>query len=98
MFHSRRMGAILVLCRWYSACLGRAWAGLTVAIVLFISYLTMGSDFRLTDGNVALAAIFSVIGFLLFSGVLTDWIQWIFGHKTELHHGAPEGTRVDALF
>ncbi|MCO5187936.1 MAG: cbb3-type cytochrome c oxidase subunit I [Anaerolineae bacterium] len=91
MFHSRRMGRFW----YYAAGTALVWGvlgqALTVAIVLFISYLTMGSDFRLTDGNVALAAIFSVIGFLLFSGVLTDWIQWIFGHKTELHHGAPEG-------
>ena len=38
-----------------------------------------------------LGAIFGVFGFLLASGVLTDWIKWIFGIETPLRHGPPEG-------
>lgn len=45
----------------------------------------------LTDSVVAFGAITGVIGFLLASGVLTDWIKWIFGRPTPLRHGAPEG-------
>ncbi len=36
-------------------------------------------------------AIIGVIGFLIAAGVLTDWIKWMFGTKTELRHGAPAG-------
>jgi cytochrome c oxidase subunit I len=36
-------------------------------------------------------AIFSVFGFLLASGVLTDWIKWFNWTETPLHHGPPEG-------
>jgi cytochrome c oxidase subunit 1 len=45
----------------------------------------------LTDSVVAMGAMIGVMGFLLASGVLTDWIKWIFGKATPLRHGAPEG-------
>jgi len=56
--------------------------------------------FNLVSGNPALqmnepalvfAGITSVLGFLLGSGVLTDWLLWITGHPTPLLHGAPPG-------
>lgn len=43
------------------------------------------------ESEVALAAIFSVFGSLLFSGVLTDWLKWAIGRKTPLRHGDPDG-------
>jgi cytochrome c oxidase subunit 1 len=91
MFHSSRIGRIW----YYAAATALIWGivgqAIVAGIVLGISYLIMGADFRLTDGNVAIAAILSVIGFLIFSGVLTDWLLWTTGHKTPLRHGAPEG-------
>ena len=39
----------------------------------------------------AFGAIIGVIGFLIASGVLTDWLKWIVGRRTPLRHGAPEG-------
>ncbi len=36
-------------------------------------------------------AFLGVFTSLLFSGVLTDWIKWIFGQPTPLRHGPPEG-------
>ncbi|MEZ4516510.1 MAG: cbb3-type cytochrome c oxidase subunit I [Chloroflexota bacterium] len=45
----------------------------------------------LSDPVVAFGALVGVLGFLLGAGVLTDWIKWIFGLPTPMHHGAPEG-------
>ncbi len=42
------------------------------------------------DLGVLLGAFFGVIGFLLFAGVLTDWIKWAAGKETPLHHGPPK--------
>ena len=36
-------------------------------------------------------ALLGVLGSLLFVGVLTDWLKWAAGKKTELRHGPPEG-------
>lgn len=38
-----------------------------------------------------LAAIIGLIGFLLASGVLTDWIRWCFGQDPHLKHGTAPG-------
>ena len=43
------------------------------------------------EAALVLGAIFSVFGFLLASGVLTDWIKWFNWTETPLHHGPPEG-------
>lgn len=40
---------------------------------------------------VAFGALIGVIGFLLTSGVIGDWLKWIFGIDTPLRHGAPPG-------
>jgi cytochrome c oxidase subunit I len=39
----------------------------------------------------AFGAIIGVIGFLLASGALSDWLKWIVGRRVPLRHGAPEG-------
>jgi cytochrome c oxidase subunit 1 len=43
------------------------------------------------EPGVVLGAILGVIGFLLFAGVLTDWLKWTVGKKTPLRHGVPAG-------
>lgn len=45
----------------------------------------------MTEPSVVFGAIWGVIGFLLFAGVITDWLKWMVGAKTPLHHGAPAG-------
>ncbi|KAA3664917.1 MAG: cytochrome C oxidase subunit I, partial [Chloroflexi bacterium] len=45
----------------------------------------------LLEGPLVFGAILSVFGFLFGAGVMTDWTLWMGGHKTPLHHGAPEG-------
>ncbi len=45
----------------------------------------------ISEPSLVFGAIIGVIGFTLGTGVLTDWLLWIGGHKTPLHHGAPEG-------
>jgi cytochrome c oxidase subunit 1 len=45
----------------------------------------------LYEPALAFGAIIGVIGFLLGTGVLTDWLKWIVGRRTPLRHGAPEG-------
>ncbi len=58
----------------------------------FISLIR--SSMGLPDNNepgVVFGALVGALGFLLAAGVLTDWIKWMFGKKTPLRHGAPEG-------
>src|SRR5690606_12653004 len=43
------------------------------------------------EAEIVLAAIFSVFGSLLGSGVLTDWLKWAIGKHTPLRHGDPDG-------
>lgn len=43
------------------------------------------------DLVVLVGALLGVLGSLLFAGVLTDWIKWAFGIKTELVHGVAPG-------
>lgn len=43
------------------------------------------------ESEIVLAAIFSVFGSLLGSGVLTDWLKWAIGKHTPLRHGDPDG-------
>lgn len=43
------------------------------------------------EPGIVFGSILSVFGFLLFAGVLTDWLKWIVGKKTPLHHGVKEG-------
>ena len=45
----------------------------------------------LYEPALAFGAIIGVIGFLLATGVLTDWLKWVIGRQTPLRHGAPEG-------
>jgi cytochrome c oxidase subunit 1 len=58
----------------------------------FISLIraAMGLESNPEPGAV-FGALIGVIGFLAGAGVFTDWIKWIFGRKTPLRHGAPEG-------
>ncbi len=44
-----------------------------------------------TDPSLVFGAILGVFGFLIFGGVITDWMKWMAGKKTPLHHGAPPG-------
>jgi len=43
------------------------------------------------DLGIFIGSIFSVVGFLLFAGVLTDWLKWLAGKRPPLKHGPPEG-------
>ncbi len=46
---------------------------------------------RMNEFSLMIGALIGVIGFLLFAGVLTDWLKWIGGKETPLKHGPPEG-------
>lgn len=55
-----------------------------------------GSTFNLfgtviSEPGFVFGALVGVIGFLLGSGVLTDWLLWMTGAQTPLRHGAPPG-------
>jgi len=41
------------------------------------------------EAALVVGMIFGVIGFLLFAGVLTDWLKWTGGKATPLRHGPP---------
>ncbi len=47
-----------------------------------------GAEYDPNPG-ILIGSIFSVIGFLLFAGVLTDWLKWIGGKQPPLKHGPP---------
>ena len=46
---------------------------------------------KIAEPSLVFGAIIGVIGFVMGTGVLTDWMLWIGGHKTPLHHGPPPG-------
>ncbi len=54
----------------------------------FLNFFLPGN---LSEFSLMIGSIIGVIGFLLFAGVLTDWLLWIGGKETPLKHGAPEG-------
>ncbi len=45
----------------------------------------------LTEPSVVFGGILSVVGFLIGTGVLSDWMQWSVGEDAPLRHGAPAG-------
>lgn len=78
---------------YYAAGTAFAWGYFGQLVGYLVGFLlvplfggTYGSEAAITLG-----AIFSVVGFLIGSGVTSDWLKWIGGEKTHLHHGAPEG-------
>ncbi|MCZ7667592.1 MAG: cbb3-type cytochrome c oxidase subunit I [Chloroflexi bacterium] len=60
--------------------------------IIFIDVIrsAMGLEPNVEPG-IVFGSILSVFGFLLFAGVLTDWLKWIVGKKTPLQHGVKEG-------
>ena len=44
-----------------------------------------------TEPSIVFGAILGIFGFLIFAGVVTDWMKWIVGRETPLRHGAPPG-------
>ncbi len=77
--------------------LARGLTGQLVATLLGIGLFSLFRLARgeeatlLTEPSLVFGAIIGVIGFVMGAGVLTDWMLWIGGHKTPLHHGAPPG-------
>lgn len=45
----------------------------------------------LNEPSLVFGAIVGVAGFLFGAGALTDWVRWMGGTKTPLHHGPPPG-------
>ncbi|MCB9423317.1 MAG: cbb3-type cytochrome c oxidase subunit I [Ardenticatenaceae bacterium] len=80
---------------WLTSAYVRGLIGQAVGTALGIGFIQairgmMGLEYNI-EPSVVFGAIIGVIGFLLAAGVLTDWIKWIFGKKTPLKHGVPEG-------
>ena len=80
---------------WLTSAYVRGLIGQAIGTALGIGFIqairgAMGLENNIEPG-VVFGALIGVIGFLLAAGVLTDWIKWIFGKKTPLKHGAPEG-------
>ena len=75
----------------------RGIIGQTVFTLLGIGFINLirrgrGLDATMvTDPSLVFGAILGVFGFLIFGGVVTDWMKWMSGKKTPLHHGAPPG-------
>ncbi|MCA9980331.1 MAG: cbb3-type cytochrome c oxidase subunit I, partial [Anaerolineales bacterium] len=73
---------------------GQALTGIIVYFIMVAIRTGLGYD---TSAGVydepsgILASILSVIGFLLFAGVLTDWLGWCIGKDNPLKHGVPAG-------
>lgn len=66
----------------------------TLIGIAFINLIrsSMGLEAQLlTEPSLVFGVILGVVGFLLFAGVLTDWIKWMLGRETPLHHGPPPG-------
>lgn len=81
-----------------TSALGKGLAGQLVTYVVIyypMLWLRTALGYDTSQGafdepSAALAAIISVLGFLLFSGVVTDWLKWMQGKDPHLMHGPPE--------
>ena len=49
--------------------------------------------FGFTEGAWVVGGLFGTIGFLIGSGVLTDWFEWAKGNETPEHRADPPGWR-----
>ncbi|MCA9961739.1 MAG: cbb3-type cytochrome c oxidase subunit I, partial [Anaerolineales bacterium] len=91
---------------WLTSAYVRGLVGQLVGTLLGIGFIEAirgamgleptGATFNLFGAIIAepsfvFGAIVGVIGFLLAAGVFTDWLKWMVGKETPLHHGAPAG-------
>ncbi len=81
---------------WLTSAYVRGLIGQIIGTAVGFGFITairavMGLDTSNIEPAVVFGALIGVPGSLLGAGVLTDWIKWIFGKKTPLRHGAPEG-------
>lgn len=94
-FQNMRLGRFL----YYAGASAYAWGimGQAIGFLLGIGFVNMFRTMAgleatlLTEPSFVFGGIVSVIGFMMGTGALTDWMLWIGGHETPLHHGAPEG-------
>ncbi len=92
MFRSTSLGKFLYYGQATALFRGVVGMAITFALVLpFFNLLSGEPPYELTEAGMVFAAVVSVIGFMLGSGALTDWLLWIGGYETPLRHGAPEG-------
>lgn len=95
LFHNWRLGRFLYFgsaSAFVWGLLGQAigWLLGTSLINAFRAMAGLETGF-LVEPAFVFGGLMGVMGFLIGSGVMTDWILWMFGKETPLHHGAPEG-------
>ncbi len=83
----------LLLGLWYilTSSYIKGLIGQALFTFLGFQFLNLLLPDNLSEFSLMIGAIIGVIGFLLFAGVLTDWLLWIGGKETPLKHGAREG-------
>ncbi len=59
--------------------------GITVAV-----RVAMGLPAWKAEPAAVVGALFGAIGFMLGVGALTDWLKWMKGEETPMHHGPPK--------
>jgi len=75
----------------------RGIAGQIIGTAIGYGFIALLRAFRgastpwLYEPALAFGALTGVLGFLLGTGVLNDWLKWTVGKRTPLRHGAPEG-------
>lgn len=80
-----------------TSALVRGLIGQFITTLLGIGFINlirraMGLEANLsTEPSVVFGAIIGLVGFLLFAGVLTDWLKWTIGRETPMRHGPPPG-------
>ncbi len=95
LFQNTRLGRFL----YFGSGTAVIWGLVGQAVAFFlgnglvngIRYLAGLETGLLNEPAFVFGAIVSVIGFMIGAGVLTDWMLWIVGQPTPLHHGAPAG-------
>ncbi|MCB9419643.1 MAG: cbb3-type cytochrome c oxidase subunit I [Ardenticatenaceae bacterium] len=53
--------------------------------------LTMGLPAWKPEPAMIIGGVLGAVGFMIGVGALTDWIKWMRGQETHMHHGPPEG-------
>ncbi len=62
--------------------------GMALAMIV---RLLLGDSVWSTEPVLVTGFVFGVFGFLLAVGALTDWLKWMVGKETPMHHGPPAG-------
>ena len=73
------------------AIVGQIFGTLAGMIFVMLVRVLMGLEAWSAEPAWVVGAVFGIIGSLLAVGALDDWLKWMRGIETPMHHGPPHG-------